>query len=46
MKTRRIVSILVALGSAWLGGSLGATALGQANRAPLATTSAHPLTGT
>ena len=40
MKVKRIISIAVAVGSAWLGGSLGATALNQANAAPLA--SAEP----
>jgi hypothetical protein len=37
MKAKRVISVVVAVCSAWLGGSLGTAALSQANAAPLAT---------
>jgi hypothetical protein len=39
MRTKQMISVVVAVGSAWLGGSLGAVALERANAAPLARTS-------
>jgi len=35
MTIKQLISVVVAVGSAWLGGSLGATALERANAAPL-----------
>ncbi len=36
MTTRKLISVVVAVGSVWLGGSVGAEALVKANAAPLA----------
>ena len=38
MTVKQLVSVVVAVGSVWLGGSLGAAALDKANAAPLAGT--------
>ncbi len=38
MTVKKLVSVVVAVGSVWLGGSLGAAALDKANAAPLAGT--------
>ena len=43
MTIKQLISVVVAVGSAWLGGSLGATALERANAAPL-TGSSHTST--
>jgi len=45
MTIKQLISVVVAVGSAWLGGSLGATALERANAAPL-TGSSHTSTST
>ena len=34
MTIKQLLSIVVAIGSAWLGGAIGATALERANAAP------------
>lgn len=36
MTARKLISVVVAVGSVWLGGSVGAAALEKANAAPLA----------
>ena len=36
MKVGKMISVVLAVGSVWLGGSLGAAALEKANGAPLA----------
>jgi hypothetical protein len=43
MTLNQVISVVVAVGSAWLGGSLGAAALERANAAPLTRTASVAL---